>query len=351
VLVTANIGGTLSMALDGATPAASIVVAGASNVPVTKVKFTANTENFTINKLTVTTTPTYDRSITAVKLTYPDGTATGYLSNGVVTFNSLNWTIAKDASEGLTISADLNTITAGAQSNDNIKFAVICATAGNCEAVGQSSIVKGDDNAELDDITTGNTMYLRDTKPTVSTASRTSATGNITAPGWTEIGDFVVSADANHDLELGQIKFTLSTNSATWAADLGIADFKVYDTNNLSDNLNDGAHVGVTSTYATATKVFTLTWATSSRPVVAEGASRGYLLKIDTLSSATTGYAIDQGMTANPVLQVYIDSDASNASEVNANLAWADAAAGILINGYLVNDLPAYSNSRVYPIN
>ncbi len=350
VEITITTGGTLTMALDGDTPAAGLAVAGTSNVAITKVKFTANNENFTINKLTVAnSSTTYDRAIAAVKLSYPGGSAVGYLASGSVTFTGLNWVVEKDASEVLTISADLNTIAGGAVSGDEIKLNITCAAADKCEAVGTSGTVLGDGVNELSDITTGNITYLRKTVPTVTLASG-SASGTF-VPGWTELGTFSIAADAAGDLELAKIQWTLETNGTAWKNDLTVSDFQVYDTNNLSNDLTDDT--GVTVTYTASTGVFAINWDNAYRPVIAHNSSKSYLLKVDTLSSEGLGYAIDQGLSSgvDAVVRAYINIDTVSASGVDADLVWDDEVntSYATINGFGVRYInPLYGNSRIY---
>ena len=251
----------------------------------------------------------------------------------------MNWVVEKDTSEVLTISADLNTFNLGATTGDEIKLGIDYND--GFEAVGDSATVKTAIDSASDDIW-GNPMYIRKTVPTVSLASD-SASGSF-VPGWTEVGTFTFTADSAEDVELSSVKFTLETNGSTWRADLGTADFKLYDINNLNDDLLDNA--GVTVSYTTSTGVLTVSWDASHRPTVAKGGSKSYLLKIDTLSSAGNGYAIDEGLSTgvDAFLRAYIDSDSISSS----NLVWYEGGESTAINGYLVKNLPVYGNSRIY---
>jgi len=342
VYITVNSSGTITAVQDADTPASANIIAGSSDVVISKIKFTANDENFTINKLRVKIgNSTYARSVDLVKISYPGGSMSGSLSGGYVDFTGLNWLVEKDTSEVLTISADLNTFPLGAQTGDEIKLGVAFDT--GFEAVGDSATVKTEIDGATGDIW-GNPMYVRKTVPTVSLASD-SASGSF-VPGWTEAGTFTFTADPAEDVKLDTIKFTLETNGSTWKADLNANDFRLYDTNNLNDNLLD--NTGVTATYSTSTGVLTVTWGASYRPTIAKGGSKSYLLKIDTLSSGGNSYAIDAGLSqgVDAYLRVYIDTDSSTGT--TGNLVWYEGGETTAINGYLIKNLPVYGNSRVY---
>ncbi|MCK9578797.1 hypothetical protein M0R01_04940, partial [bacterium] len=347
VYITVSDGGTLTLAKDAASPADDIVIAGTSNVVMSKFKFTANTEDITVDKLRIDIgSSTSSRSVTAVKMAYTGGTATGYLSSGYVTFSGMNWLIKKDTSSVLTVSADLNTTDLGATSGDAIELGLACSTASNCNVIGASGTVLGDAGAELSNVD-GNTMYIRKTRPTVALATG-SATGSF-VPGWTDVGTWTISADAAEDVDVDGVKFTLETNGTSWKGDITTADFRLYDTSNLNDDLLDNGESQVAVTYATSTGILTVDWVAAYRQTAPKGSSKSFLLKVDTLSSATTAYAIDQGLGAglDAYLRAFVDTDST--AGATGNLVWYDkVTGGAAINGYLVKTLPAYSNGRTY---
>ncbi|MDD5625695.1 MAG: hypothetical protein PHG83_00835 [Patescibacteria group bacterium] len=345
VKITAGLGGTLTVAKDAGSPSGDIVVAGTSNVVMSKFKFTANSENITIDKLKVAiATSASSRSVTAVKMTYTGGTATGYLSGGYATFTGMNWLIAKDKSDVLTISADLNTIDGGATSGDDINLGLACNTATYCNATGASGTVLGDTTSDFASATTdnftANTMYVRQTRPTVALATG-SATGAF-VPGWTDVGTWTVSADAADDVYVNTLKFTIESNDTDWTAALAATDFTLYDTGSLSvDILTD---TGITATYSTSTLTVTADSA-DYRFIVPKGSSKSYLLKAHTSAGGVIGTALAAGVDA--FLDAYINSDA--VAGTTGNLVWYDkSVGGTAINGNLIKALPVYSNGRTY---
>ncbi|MFA5051351.1 MAG: hypothetical protein WC499_04550, partial [Patescibacteria group bacterium] len=352
VYITVSNAGTLTMAKDAASPANDIVIAGTSNVVMSKFKFTANTEDITVDKLRIDIgSSTSSRSVTAVKMAYTGGTATGYLSSGYVTFSGMNWLIKKDVTSVITISADLNTIALGATSGDTIELGLACSTASNCNAVGASGNVLGDAGAELSNVD-GNTMYLRKTKPTIALVAPASPTtfANFTKEAQTELGTFVVTADAAANVEIAKLQWTLITNGAAWKANLASTDFQVWDTSDLYDELSNNE--GVTTSYTTSTGVFSISWADANRPAVA---STTYLLKVDTLSTdGAAAVAVDSGITGTTTIQAEINTDAVTDAGADADFVWDDDinTTYATLNGYLVKNItPLYTSSRSYKNN
>ena len=103
--------GELTMSIDASSPDADIVLAGTSDVVMSKIKLTATNESWTVNKLRILIGTTGNEgSISSVKIAFPGGTATGFLASGFVNFTGLDWVIEADTEEILTITADLATI-------------------------------------------------------------------------------------------------------------------------------------------------------------------------------------------------------------------------------------------------
>ncbi|MDD5164320.1 MAG: hypothetical protein PHF10_03385 [Patescibacteria group bacterium] len=358
VYITVNNGGTLTIAKDAASPADDIVIAGTSNVVMSKFKFTATNEDITVNKLRVDlASSTYARSLVNVKIAYTGGTGTQSFSGSYATFDSMNWLIKKGTSSVLTVSADLNTIDGGATSGDPIELGIACATAGNCSAQGASTfgddanefIVAGVAGGNVD----GNTMYVRKTRPTVTLAANSVAAGTFIPDAVTEIGKFTVTSDVAADSEIAKLQWTLSTNGAAWKADLASTDFTVTDiTSSSNDDLSD--NTGITTAYTTSTGVFSISWADAYRPTVSNSQPRTYLLKVDTSSSDGSGLAVDSGITGTTTLQAYINTDVVDASGAAADFVWDDDinTTYATLNGYMIKNIdPLYSNVRSYRNN
>lgn len=128
-VITAKQSGTLTVAVDGATPTADLATTGATGVDVTKYRFSATDEAFDIVGLKLTNGGSSDADVSKVTLSYTDGsgvavTKDGYLSSGTLTFNDgqLGIRVPKDSNAVLTIKVDTNTITGGATSGDTIKI-------------------------------------------------------------------------------------------------------------------------------------------------------------------------------------------------------------------------------------
>jgi hypothetical protein len=149
--VTTSQGGTLTIAIDAATPNEDILVAGTSDNEITKIKFTSVDEAFLVKSLSInarqsattdaTTLGDYDNNVSSVKISYTNSegeteTKTGYLTSGTAQFSGLDMYIDKDDDAVLTVSANLNTISGGAQAGEFVDFNV---AVNNLEAISQSS--------------------------------------------------------------------------------------------------------------------------------------------------------------------------------------------------------------------
>lgn len=127
-LLTVSTGGSLTVAVDPDTAKENIVVAGTSDVAMSKFKFTSTDEAFVIKKLSINNLQAgitsgdlgeYDNNIVSVKLSYTNSagateTKTGYLTAGTANFSGMDMYVAKDSDALLTVTATLNTIAAGA---------------------------------------------------------------------------------------------------------------------------------------------------------------------------------------------------------------------------------------------
>lgn len=149
-LVTVTQGGSLTIAVDPATAKENIVVAGASGVEVSKFRFTSTDEAFLVTKLSVNNRQSgvaagnigdYDDNVTSVRLSYEnkDGatvTKTGTLANGTAQFSGLDFYVPADDDATISVSANLNTESAGADMGTFVDFALAF---NNFEAVAEGS--------------------------------------------------------------------------------------------------------------------------------------------------------------------------------------------------------------------
>ena len=136
--------GTLTMALDSATPSSNLVVAGTQDVVYTTFKLNSTKEAYRVTKLNVKNSAN-DNSFTGITLSYKDEvnavrTATGSLIGNVASFSFASGDeiyVKKDSSAIVTIKANLNTISGGAVNAAASVFTADIDT--NFEAIGVAS--------------------------------------------------------------------------------------------------------------------------------------------------------------------------------------------------------------------
>ena len=370
--------GSMTMAQDASTPDSAIVLAGTDDVVMSKVKITATQEDWTVQELTVgLDTTTNEGSIEAVKISYTDGNTTitksGSLSNGVLKFTGLNWTIKQDTEKILTIKADLAAIDPNiATTGRELILGLDCATANNCKAVGGSSTIYGDTLNELSDAD-GNAMYLRKTRPTVSAAALLSTTLN---NGTKILNKFDITADSAGTIALKKLSWDINVNDNTVAgAGLVITTWRLYKSGTAtaiagmwSDTTSASSTAG---TVPLADGASVLVFEPTSEIEIAAGETKTFELKGNVTGSAQydsistsllndnndtavrTGGLADDGNEC-----VKIDSGATNYS---VDFLWSDKATGVnhlatmqdsvkdWTNGYLIEVLPTSTVSLVYP--
>jgi hypothetical protein len=149
-------GGSITVAVDSATPNEDIVVAGTADQEISKFKFTTTDEAFLIKKLSVNARQAnagtiadiddadlgaYDNNVQSVTISYTnsDGdteTKTGYLTNGTAEFSGMDFYIDKDDDATLTVYATLNTVAGGAAVTEYIDLNLAF---NNFDSIAQSS--------------------------------------------------------------------------------------------------------------------------------------------------------------------------------------------------------------------
>lgn len=371
--------GSLTMAQDSSTPDSAIVIAGTSDSVISKIKFTATNENWTINELRVIIDSdndgvgdtTNESSIANVKIAFEDTTKTGALASGYADFTNLGWVIEKDTEEILTISADLSAIdpainTTGRQ----IKLGI--DEDSGFKAVGESSTT--DTDLELGDVNAwGNVMYLRKSKPTVALAS----TGTTLNNGTVAMHSFTVAADAAGDIAVKKFSWDVQVSDYGTGGALTATTWKLYKgTTAISTSFSDGTTTSSASTTGaaipvTGTKVLVAEIATEE--VIAAGTSQTFILKaaisnaVAHDSISTTLINDDNDITAyvagyvtNSVLELVQLHNGTTAASVD--FLWSDKARGInhsstydqttkkdWTDGYLIDVLPTDTVSLVFP--
>jgi hypothetical protein len=194
--------GALTAALDADNPTASLIAMGNQGVALTKVKFSATKEPFTIEKLQVKNggTASSTANYTSVVLEYKNEAGatvntTGYFSGEEINFSGLTMYVPKDGSAVLTLKANLNTETGGATNGHQVALDLDMDT--NFRAVAKnSSTVKT--SAGTGDLA-GISMYLYETKPSVNFATDTPS-GNLAPSANSLLAKIAVTADAGEDV-------------------------------------------------------------------------------------------------------------------------------------------------------
>jgi len=371
--VIVSAAGALTMAKDSSSPDAAIVLAGSSDVVMAKIKFTATSEDWTVDKLRVAmATSANEGSVSKVKIAYPGGSSQGDLAGGYVTFTGLNWTIEKDTEEILTISADLAAIDPNvATTGRNLAIGVDCATAGYCKVNGSSNTALGDADDELSDVD-GNAMYLRKSKPTVAAADLPSSS---LLAGTKTMNKFTVSADAKGPITMKKFSWDINVEDMDNGDELSVTTWKIYESGNPSTALaaywSDGTTTSTSGAVPLADGASVLIVELDSEVEIAAGASKTFTLQgtvagaeqYDSVSTSllndNNDTAIRTGGLADSALQgVLIDEGAAN---VSVDFLWSDKARGVnhaatmqdtykdWTNGYLIEVLPTSTSSLIYP--
>lgn len=217
--------GSLSISVSASTPKEDIVVAGSADVPVAIYEFTTTGEAFVVKSLSVNARQSgvsaaslgdYDNNISSITLSYQNSSGvteekSAYLVNGTASFSTLDFYIAADESEELTVYTTVNNITSSGASSTAGELLELNLAFQNFQALGQSS---------------GKTFEPERIDASIST-SRDLDFGNITYQN----GDNVFELDGAQDVSL-----TLGS-SLTLTIDDGAGD--------NSNNLPVGAMVCV----------------------------------------------------------------------------------------------------------
>lgn len=255
-----NAGSLTLSAVD--TPADFVLTNSTSNV-VSKFRFDASNESFTIDRLTLTeqrgasdtgTSDAYANNISLVSISYPKadgttGTASGALSGNEITFNGLSMYVAKSGRATLTVSVDIaesDNNGGYATSNERVLMGLSLDEANEDQfrATSSSTTLDDTDLDTADGLNDGvisanasiNSFVVRETVPTFSISSSSPA-GSASPNG--EALRFNVSAANGEDVILDQITFKIVSNDAggqNWddcdtnaAASLDDSEFSFYN--------------------------------------------------------------------------------------------------------------------------
>lgn len=148
--VTTSAGGVLTVAVSGATPSENIIVAGSSDVEISRFTFDSTLEDFIVenlslnNRQSAATTAAmgdYDDNVVGLTISYTnsDGdteTKAGTLTGGTAVFSGMDLFVDEASTSTMVVYADLNTISSGADAGTFVDLAV---SYNNFRAEAQSS--------------------------------------------------------------------------------------------------------------------------------------------------------------------------------------------------------------------
>ena len=289
--------GTLNVLAESNPPVAN-VVAGASNVPMLRLKFQGINEAFNVNKLRITEmqTATSTRVVSSVVISYQNQAGTTVttslpLSSGNADFNitsnplyvpaggtrivNVYYNLAAIVSTSATYTADI----ARARFVYNANF--------EAKGAGNSSTNLTDTSNDID--VTGSAMTVHGTLPTFTADTTTS---NALANGAVELYRMQVSAaEGDSDVSLKKLTFRLSlTDTSIYFASMTLDDFQIFEGSSYADaagnNLTQGdtgtdsyqvyngwGATGTTATGATGGKLSASSGRLSSDPVSGSGST------------------------------------------------------------------------------
>ena len=356
-------GGTLTMAQDATTPNAGIVLAGSTDIEMSKIKFTATDEQWTIEKLRVMLSDSaLESSINTVKISYTSGntayTKTGSLAAGYVNFSGMGWIIPKDTEATLTIKADLGSINPSiATTGRALKLGVDFDT--DFEANGES----GGQQTDISSANTyGNFMYLRKSKPTITAG----APNTVLASGTKLVSEFTIAADASGDITVKKFSWDVVLGDIDGGNELDITTWKFYDTSDPNTAIVSVFSDGSTTSSSGAVPIDTaavdadvLELELDSEIEIGAGTSKTFQLKavisgVEEYDSLEVSLLNDNNDTANRTggLVNHATELVNIEGPYSVDFLWSDKARGVnhtdsmqstyddWSNGYLLNTFP-----------
>ncbi len=201
VYASTSDGGSLTVAVAGDTPNEDIVIAGDTDVEISKFKFTATDEAFVVTSLAVNARQSgvatadlgdYDHNISKITLSYTDSDGVteeknGYLTDGIATFSGMDFAVGADEDAYVTVYADINTLSNGATNAEfidlSLAFNNFSATAGSSgETYNASKLDDGVDGGS--DLDFGTMTFVDTTKAHAASADAVvlNTTDTVTVP-------------------------------------------------------------------------------------------------------------------------------------------------------------------------
>ena len=230
VLKTGN--GTLTTAVSTAyTPLSSAIHMSQQNVEMSKVRFTAATEAFTVQTLEIEVDASADRTnMSSVTISYPTQsgateTKTGFFGSATgISFSGLNFYVPKDNYAYLTVYANMKAYTEGGLSGTD--FSLDFDGDATFKAVGEGGTVITESHAGVVDAN-GSQMYLYRSFPKVAIASSPAGGSGPSVP--TTLMKFSVTNMGEFDLTMDSTSGTIKFEVVASGAETGDAVFTLYD--------------------------------------------------------------------------------------------------------------------------
>lgn len=312
--------GTLSVTLgaDDSETEARVILTGKTDEVLAKYRFTAVNEPLKLTRVTIELPANTADEVNSLSLWDGATKVTGDVAvtnaaTPYATFNTFttDFVIAKDANKVLTVKANTNTISGGADSGATLTATLATDTTNDnqfeARGVSSNTVLDDDDMTQ----TAGRDMVLHKTKLTLTenapACAGTLQNGCLISGIEQEVYKFTVAADANEDASLKQLIFNVVQTDNTATDDtLTIGSFKLYRGNTDITSLVDihnlaGATIESTNTLAEGTAQAIVTW--SSEEIIAKGTSNVY-----TLRATPGGYTTTAD---NDSLRVVLNSDAT----------------------------------------
>ena len=353
---------TIARAPDDTETRAGLVVAG-DEVTLAKFRFTAQNEDLELKKIkigvvdsaTSTSATTTADEVSMLKL-YDGSTLLAEQpldsSNGFATFTGLSgFVVPKDSSKTLTVKADLNTISGGADSGTSL-YAFLSTS--SFEMLGQNTITSFSTSTgcTANKGCYGNRKVVYKTVPTIEVADAEDTLLSINSEE--PLMKFTVTADSAEQVSIKRITLQISVSNATVSLDT-LGDIAIKDLTNNAWYKTSGGDFTITHTTTSSdigdgeSATTTITFADTGGVTIAAGSSVTFQIYIN-VTALGSGSASVQGK-----LILHSDEESTPAtpaayttlSSGNNYFIWSDnsevphsESSSDWLNGYKVEGMP-----------
>jgi len=351
---------TIGRAPSDAETRAGLVVAG-NEVTLAKFRFTAQNEDLELKKIkvgvvdsdTATSATTTANEVSLLKLY--DGTTLLAeqpidSSNGLATFTGLSgFVVPKDSSKTLTVKADLNTISGGADSGASL-YAFLSTS--SFEMLGQNTITSFTTSTGC---TTnkgcyGNRKVVYKTVPTIEVADAEDTLLSINSEE--PLMKFTVTADSAEQVSIKRITLQISATNATVSLDT-LGDIAIKDlTNNVWYRTSDNTltHTTTSDIGDGKSATSTITFADTGGVTIAAGSSVTFQVYVNVTALGSGSASVQGKLVLNSSEESAPATPAAYSSISSGNnnyFIWSDNSAvphnentSDWLNGYKVEGLP-----------